>query len=126
MREFFAHFLFILAAWTLTIKYILPLGFAWAQGAPAGRYVLWDFWWAVHIALGWALLRWRPWVLWFALAASAAEIVIVTAKFAVFLQHPAWDMWRMNWFVNKVFVLGCFLGLMAYLIAHFQQLRKTR
>ena len=39
MIPFLAHFLFLLAAWTLVIKYIFPIGFALAEGVPLTTYV---------------------------------------------------------------------------------------
>ena len=56
MNKFFAHFLFILAAWTLVIKYVFPAAYALGYGEPIGTYIFWDFWWVIHIWLGWALL----------------------------------------------------------------------
>jgi hypothetical protein len=59
MRSFLAHFLILLAAWTVTIKFLFPVAFALAEGAPLTRYIYWDFWWVIHLWLAWALLR-RP------------------------------------------------------------------
>src|SRR6056297_3674481 len=39
---FLAHFLFVLAAWTVFIKYLFPLAFAVAEGAPPTRWIYWD------------------------------------------------------------------------------------
>ena len=55
MLSFFAHFLFILSAWTLTIKFFFPIAYAVAHGLPLGAHIYWDFWWVVHIWLGLAL-----------------------------------------------------------------------
>ncbi len=121
MIRFFAHLLFILAAWTLIIKYIFPIGYAMHEGVPVDTYILWDFWWVVHIALGWSLLHWRSYTYYFAMIVSVVEIAIVVTKFALFLQAPQWTIWRTNWFINKVFVLACFAMLLAYLLA-----RRTR
>ena len=46
---------------------------------------------------------------------SVVEIAIVVTKFVVFLSAPQWDIWRTNWFINKVFVLACFVLLLGYL-----------
>lgn len=117
MMRFFAHFLFILAAWTLVIKYIFPIAYALNEGVPPGTYVLWDFWWVIHIWLGWSLLNWRHYTYRLAIGVSVVEIVIVVAKFTSFLSAPEWTIWRTNWFINKVFVLACFVMLLAYLVA---------
>ncbi|MFI2812002.1 hypothetical protein [Microbulbifer sp. M83] len=110
---FLAHFLFILAAWTVFIKYLFPIGYALANGEPWMRYIYWDFWPVIHVWLGWALLV-RPTYLYrLALVVSLVEILIIGTKFAQFLVQPEWSIWRTNWFVNKVFVLACFILLLA-------------
>ena len=114
MTRFLAHFLFLLAAWTLVIKFLLPVVWANVEGVPLGTYIYWDFWWAVHIWLGLALLD-QPryaWVL--ALAVSVAEITIVVVKLTLFLADPDWTVWSMNWFVNKLFVLACFAIILCH------------
>jgi hypothetical protein len=118
MIRFFAHLLFILAAWTLTIKFFFPLAYASVEGSPIATYVMWDFWWVLHIWLGWALLNWRRYTYALALSISVVEIVIVVSKFAMFLSQPQWTIWRTNWFINKCFVLACFIGLLIYLLAN--------
>ena len=121
MIAFFAHFLFILAAWTLSIKYLFPVAYALNEGVPIGTYILWDFWWVVHIWLGWSLLHWRRHTYYFAAIVCVVEIAIVVTKFVGFLSAPQWTIWRTNWFINKVFVLACFVMLLTYLVA-----RRTR
>ena len=123
MLSFIAHFLFILAAWTLVIKYIFPVAYALAEGVPLGTYVFWDFWWVVHIWLGWSLLHWRRYTYAVAVAISVAEIVIIVTKFVSFLSAPDWSIWRTNWFINKVFVLSCFVLLLWYCLANAARLR---
>jgi len=124
MLAFIAHFLFILAAWTLVIKYIFPVSYALAEGVPIGSYVMWDFWWVVHIWLGWSLLHWRRGTFAAAVAVSVAEIAIVVTKFVLFLSAPQWTIWRTNWFINKVFVLACFALLLGYCLANATRLRS--
>ena len=125
MIAFFAHLLFILAAWTLVIKFIFPIGYALAEDAPLLTYVYWDFWWVVHIWLGWALLHWRRYTYALAFTVSAVEIVIVVTRFAQFLSAPEWTIWRTNWFINKLFVLACFVLLLNYLLANAKRLRAV-
>lgn len=124
MLAFIAHFLFILSAWTLVIKYIFPAAYAVAEGVPIGSYVMWDFWWVVHIWLGWSLLHWRRYTYAAAIAISVAEIAIVVTKFVLFLSVPQWTIWRTNWFINKVFVLACFVLLLVYCLANSARLRS--
>jgi hypothetical protein len=125
MIPFLAHVLFVLAAWTLVIKYIFPVAFALAEGVSIGTYVMWDFWWVIHIWLGWALLHWRPYTFYLALAVSLIEIAIIVTKFALFLSAPEWTIWRSNWFINKLFVLACFVLLLGYLVANAKRLRAS-
>jgi hypothetical protein len=116
MNRFLAHFLFILAAWTLVIKYVFPVWYAVHYGEPPLTYVMWDFWWVAHIWLGWALIRQPGYTYWLAMIVSAVEVVIVVTKFWFFLSAPTWDIWHTNWFVNKVFVLAVFVMLLVYLL----------
>ena len=125
MIRFVAHFLFILAAWTLSIKYLFPVAYALTEGVPIGTYVLWDFWWVVHIWLGWSLLHWRRYTYYFAAIVCVVEIAIVVTKFVLFLSAPEWTIWRTNWFINKVFVLACFAMLLTYLLARRRKLLKS-
>ena len=114
MVRFFAHFLFLLAAWTLVIKFAFPAAFSWWEGVSFTEYVMWDFWWIIHIWLGWVLLHWRRYSFSLAISVSVAEIVIILYKFIIFLEDPDWTMWTANWFVNKLFVLACFCLLLGY------------
>jgi hypothetical protein len=125
MTTFFAHFLFILAAWTLTIKFFFPVAYAVSNGLPLGTYIFWDFWWVVHIWLGWALLHWQRYSFAAAIAVSVIEIVIIVTKFVVFLSAPQWTVWMTNWFINKLFVLGCFALLLTYCLLYAKRLRQT-
>jgi hypothetical protein len=94
--SFFAHFLFILAAWTLIIKYVFPMSYALVEGVPILTYVYWDFWWVVHIWLGWSLLHWRRYTYAAAVGVSVVEIAIIATKFVSFLSAPQWTIrpWR--------------------------------
>ena len=125
MPRFFAHFLFILAAWTVVIKYLFPMGYALAEGVPMSTYVFLDFWPVVHVWVGWSLLHWQPYTFALALTVSAAEVVIIVTKFAMFLSAPEWTIWRTNWFINKLFVLACFALLLGWLLASARQLRAA-
>jgi hypothetical protein len=118
MRTFLAHFLFILAAWTVVIKYLFPMGHALAEGQPILANVSPDFWPVVHVWVGWSLLHWNRYTLVLAGIVSVAEIVIVVTKFVLFLGDPEWTIWRTNWFINKIFVLGCFILLLGYLLVY--------
>jgi len=114
--RFFAHFLVLLACWTLIIKYLLPVAFALVEGVPLATHVMWDFWWVAHLYLAWALVRRPPYLFATGALIAAVEIVIVVTKFALFLPDPDWTTWTMNWFVNKIFVLGCFSLMLPWLL----------
>ena len=130
MARFIAHFLFILAAWTVVIKYLFPIGYALAECSPPFSYVYLDFWPVVHVWVGWRLLHWNRWTVPLALGVSLAEIVIVVTKLALFLSDPEWTIWRTNWFINKLFVLAVFVLLLGYLAASRERwmawARRTR
>jgi len=105
---FLAHLLFLLAAWSVFIKYVFPVAFALASGEIWFAYVFWDFWPIAHVWLGWALLA-QPWYTrWLAAGMAIVEIAIIATLFAGFLADPEWTIWRTNWFVNKVFVITAF------------------
>ena len=116
MSVFLAHFLFLLAAWTLVIKYLFPIGYAFAHGLAPTTHVYLDFWPVVHVWLGWALLARPRYVHALALTVSLLEIGIVVTKLVLFLDQPQWTIWTANWFVNKLFVLGCFTLLLGHLV----------
>jgi hypothetical protein len=118
MRSFLAHALILLAAWTVTIKFLFPIAFALAEGSPPLSHVYWDFWWVIHLWLAWALLRWPPYTAPLALGVSVVEIAIIVAKFVLFLGAPEWTIWTTNWFINKLFVLACFCLMLAYFTLH--------
>lgn len=112
MIGFLAHFLIVIAAWTLVIKFAFPIAFAVAEGVPVTTYIMWDFWWVAHLWLAWWLLDWRRYTLPLAVVVSVAEIAIILVKFWMFLSAPEWTIWTTNWFINKIFVLSCFLMLL--------------
>ena len=124
MIRFFAHFLFILAAWTLVIKYVFPIAYALQHGLPAWTFTYVDLWPVVHVWLGWSLLHWQRYTFEFALSVSIAEIFIIASKFAIFLSAPEWTIWRTNWFVNKIFVLSCFVMLLTWLLVNVKRLPR--
>ena len=115
-RLLFAHLLCFVAAWSLFIKYLFPVVFAVVYEEPVFRYVFWDFWPVAHLWLAWSLLMLPAYVRRLAWIITLAEIVIILVKFWLFLSAPEWDIWRTNWFVNKVFVLLTFLLMFGRLL----------
>ena len=117
MLRFLAHCLIVLALWTLTIKFAFPLAYDAAYGMPIGTHIYWDFWWVVHLALAWALLTGHRHHRAAGIAISVIEIAIIVVKFVYFLASPEWSIWQTNWFINKIFVLACFVALLVVLLA---------
>ena len=113
-RVFLAHMLFLLAAWTVFIKYL----FALAEGIEWHAYIYWDLWPIAHVWLGWALLARPRYNRTLAIGMALVEIAIIVTLFASFLADPEWSIWRTNWFVNKVFVLACFVLVLYAAIRH--------
>ncbi|QSP94790.1 hypothetical protein LPB19_16720 [Marinobacter salinisoli] len=105
---FLAHVFLILVAWTVFIKYLFPIGFAFASGEGWATYIYWDLWPVAHLWLAWALLTQPRYTRALAVAMSVVEILIIVTLFTRFLADPEWSIWRTNWFVNKVFVLAAF------------------
>ena len=114
---FLAHLLFVLAAWTVFIKYLFPMGFALAAGQPVTSNVYWDLWPLTRAWLGWALLARPRYTRVLAIGMSLVEIAIIVTLLAQFLSNPEWTIWRSNWFVNKVFVLAAFVMILTTAVA---------
>ncbi len=116
---FLAHFLFILAAWTVVIKYLFPMAWSAVRGESVTAHVMWDLWPVAHVWLGWALLRQPRYTRWLALGMSVIEIIIIVTLLAFFLTDPDWTLWRTNWFINKIFVLICFVLILGTLLIRY-------
>ena len=115
MARFLAHWLVLLAAWTLVIKFIFPIIYDAAYGLPLGAHIYWDFWWVIHLWLAWALFYRPSYVYPLALIVTVVEIIIIVTKFVFFLKAPDWTIFETNWFINKVFVLLCFVTMLGWL-----------
>jgi len=122
MRLFFAHALIVVAAWSVVIKYLFPVAWALAEGAPATVYIYWDAWPIAHLWLAWALIRRPAYTGWLAIGMAVVEIAIIVSKFALFLAAPEWTVWTANWFINKLFVLALFVALLPWAIRHRREL----
>lgn len=120
--RFLAHFLFVLAAWTLFIKYLFPIAFAIAEGEALTQWIYWDLWPIAHVGLGWALLSRPPGTRRLAIGMATIEVAIIATLLWLFLADPEWSIWRTNWFVNKVFVLACFVLVLATALFRPEQL----
>ena len=113
---FLAHLLFVLAAWSVFIKYLFPIAFALVEGEALTRYIFWDLWPVAHVWLGWSLLTQPRYTRWLAVIMSVVEIIIIVSMFTWFLSDPDWSIWRTNWFINKVFVLTAFALILVTVI----------
>jgi hypothetical protein len=122
--QFLAHWLILLAAWALMIKFAFPIAHDAAYGHPPGTHIYWDFWWLAHLFLAYTLLRWQPYTYWLAISISVVEIIIIVTKFYFFLNDPHWDIWQTNWFINKIFVLACFVAMLGYFVARRDVYRR--
>lgn len=112
----------VLACWTLVIKFIFPVAYDLAYGHAIGEHIYWDFWWVIHLWLAWALLNWQRYTALLAVVVSVVEIIIIVVKFRVFLAAPQWDIWWANWFINKIFVLSCFIAMLVYFVSRWRSL----
>lgn len=115
--------LFVFAAWTIIIKYINPLCWAWANWRMTGEWhepaIFLDFWPVLHIWMAvWLWTRARfSWQ--FSIAVSVVEILIIAVKFAEFFANPgrlrtkelvSFDYFMThNWFINKSFLIIFFI-----------------
>lgn len=126
MIRFLAHFLILLAAWTLVIKFVFPIVHDAAYGQPLGTHIYWDFWWVIHLWLAWALLNWQSYTYPLAIGTSVVEIIIIVTKFIFFFAEPDWTIWQTNWFINKVFVLACFVLLLGHLLLRYPGRRSAQ
>jgi hypothetical protein len=128
-------FLCMLASWTIAIKFINPLCFAWAEYQRTGNahtpYIMWDFWWVPHILLAVWLWQRRLYAWEFGIVVSIVEIFIIVTKFIFYLRDPMalrfahvpspppplLDTFFTNtWFINKIFVLAFFIFLLIQLL----------
>lgn len=123
---FLAHLLFVLAAWSVFIKYVFPIAFALFAGEAWNTWVFWDLWPIAHVWLGWALIAQPRYTRWLAIGMSIIEIVIIVTLFAGFLSEPEWSIWRTNWFVNKVFVLTAFALILVTVVYRPEFFRKRQ
>jgi len=120
--------LVVMATWTLVIKYVAPLTWAYAEnqaGHSVAAPIMWDFWWVAHIWLARMFWNRHRWAWMSGLLVTVAEIVIVVVKFVGFFRDPDPEFWRLLWFTNKVYVLAYFLVLLVllFLPAFQRQLR---
>ena len=70
---------------------------------------MWDFWWLVHIWLGWSFLNISKKTFYIGLLICFSELLIIIYKLYNFFILPTWSIWQTNWMINKIFVLIIFL-----------------
>ena len=115
-RVLFGKILYFFAAYTVAIKYILPVSWALIQRVPLASYIyFWDAWWIAHLLVGHGLKAGKKGIWPWAFLLSAVEIIIITVKFFFYYKNPNFDFWHLNWFVNKSLMLVFFWVLIAWL-----------
>ncbi len=112
----FGRWLYFFAAYTLLIKYILPISWAALRHEPLTTYIFfWDLWWLFHLIVGFHLIRRKKKTWFFAVFLAIAEILIISTKFFFYFHQPNLDFWHVNWFVNKTALLIYFIVLFIWL-----------
>ena len=121
---FLGHFLIVLAAWTVTIKFLFPIAYALGQSVRSAPT-------STGISGGWCTCgspgrscagsrtptRWRS-------GSRRSRSPIILTKFALFLPEPEWTIWTTNWFINKLFMLACFCLMLPYFGLYRRDLRQ--
>ena len=115
-RHFLGYCLYFFALYTITIKYLLPIGWSIQTREAWTAYIyFWDAWWIAHLWVGRGLINGNKKIWKWAFLLCLAEIIIIVTKFALFARHPDLDFWHLNWFINKCFLLVYFVVLLAWL-----------
>lgn len=105
----FGRLLYVFAFYTLIIKYIMPIAASVMHDVEWTTYIyFWDAWWLFHMIIGYCLIKQKKGVWIWALLLTLAEIVIITWKFILYLPNPNFDIWHLNWFINKCFLIVYF------------------
>ncbi len=113
----FGFGLYFFAAFTLAIKYVIPIAWAIHKNTVLTSYIyFWDAWWIAHLYVGRGLLKAERGIWRWAFLLSLAEILIIAIKLAAYLRAPILDFWRLSWFVNKSLLLIFFLCLFPWLL----------
>jgi len=111
--------LVVMATWTIVIKYVAPLLWAYSEqlaGRPATAPIMWDFWWVAHLLLARLIYLRHPLMWATGTIIAAVEILIVSVKFALYLRAPDLSFWKLLWFTNKVYVLVFFIWFLVVLM----------
>ena len=119
---FISGWLFLLALWTIFIKFIFPILYSLTYEDNLTKLILWDFWWVAHIILAISFLNPSKFTYFFGVLISITEIIIVIIKLFFFFDNPNWNIWDTNWMINKVFVLLIFNIILFTLLLKREQL----
>ena len=106
----------MIASWTVFIKFIFPIIYAFHYGESFSKFIMWDFWWIAHIWLGWSLLNISKKTYYLGLLICFSELIIILYKLYNFFESPNWIIWDTNWMINKIFVLILFLFISLILL----------
>ena len=117
--DLFALGLVVMATWTVVVKFLAPVLFYLSEqyaGRPiAEAPVMWDFWWVAHLGLAWLFWHRHPLCVPAGLGLAAAESLLAIAKLVLYARQPDLSFWGLLWLTNKIYVLGFFILLLAYL-----------
>ena len=107
--NFLAAWLFLMAGWTLFIKFLFPFIYAINYGEDPLLYIMWDFWWIAHIWLAYSFLNISRYTFLIGSIIAFAELIIIIIKLYLFFKSPQWNIWDTNWMINKTFMLILFI-----------------
>ena len=114
--------LLLLAALTVTAKYIAPILYYVAEGLSdrplADVPVLWDFWWPLYLICGGMLYQRTRRARSLFIVLAGARILWGIVSLTLFITQPDWSFWRLQWLFCEVAALGvCGIGLVVVLMA---------
>lgn len=108
--------LYMFAIWTVTIKFIIPIAWSLIWSLSLTRFILWDAWWIAHLYVGYLLIE-KPHKTWpWIFVLTLTEIGVIGFKFIGFYESPVFNVWRMNWYVNKWFMLIYFVFCLEWIL----------
>ncbi len=122
--NFLAAWLFLIAAWTILIKFIFPIIYSINYNESVFSFIMWDFWWIAHIWLGYSLLNISSYTFYGGVIISIFELFIILIKLYWFFLSPEWSIWNTNWMINKIMVLILFVFIIITLIINKDKFLK--
>ena len=121
---FLAAWLYLVAIWTILIKFLFPIIYALNYGEGLLTYIMWDFWWIAHLWLAYSFLNISRYTFYIGSLISVAELIIIVFKLYLFFISPQWTIWNTNWMINKVMVLILFAFISLTLVCNRDKFYK--